>query len=173
MMMMPASVDTESVNSQVLRGHALTLDTKRGDFYFEYVVKEEDLNNSTHNVVKFSKSANGTYVGKLLDSNPRLAQREPHGIKYELDATDGKEYLYHTNNGWNDSYKPNGWNDPNPKTFVAKTDLSGVTIIWQTFLDADWAKAFPKYSRTRLTDVIPLPVSAVYQQCVYCVLCSA
>lgn len=162
MMVLPAAVDM-STNQADMRGHALTLDTKRGDFYFEYVVKQADLNNSTHNVIKFSKGANGTFVGTLLDSNPVLAQREPHGIKYELDATDANEYLYHTNNGWNDSYGEdigkNGWDDPNPHTFVAKTDLSSSKILWQTFMDADWAKRnnYPQYGRTRLTDVIPLP----------------
>ena len=91
------------------------------------------------------------------------AQREPHGIKYEKDPADGIEYLYHTNNGWNDSYGEdigkNGWDDPSPHTFVAKTDLGSGTVLWQTFLDADWAKknGYPKYGRTRLTDVIPLP----------------
>ena len=58
----------------MMRGHALTLDTKRGDFYFEYVVKGDDLTNKTHNVVKFSKAANGSYVGTMLNSDPRLAQ---------------------------------------------------------------------------------------------------
>ena len=70
---------------------------------------------------------------------------------------------YHTNNGWNDSYGEdigkNGWDDPNPHTFVAKTDLGSSNILWQTFLDADWAKRnnYTEYGRTRLTDVIPLP----------------
>jgi hypothetical protein len=105
MLVLPAAVDMSKTQAN-MRGHALTLDTKRGDFYFEYVVKQADLNNATHNVVKFSQNANGngTFVGTMLDSDPILAQREPHGIKYELDAADGKEYLYHTNNGWNDSY---------------------------------------------------------------------
>lgn len=45
----------------------------------------------------------GKFVGELLNSNPLLAQREPHGIKYEKDEKDGgKEYLYHTNPGWED-----------------------------------------------------------------------
>jgi len=162
MMVLPTAIDMRTTQAN-MRGHALTLDTKRGDFYFEYVVKQVDLNSTTHNVVRFSKDSHGTFVGELLDSNPILAQREPHGIKYELDATTDREYLYHTNNGWNDSYGEdigkNGWDDPNPKTFVAKTDLSSKTILWQTFLDADWAKKnnYPQYGRTRLTDVIPLP----------------
>jgi len=162
MMVLPSAIDMTATQAN-MRGHALTLDTKRGDFYFEYVVKQHDLNNQTHNVVKFVKGANGTFVGTLLNSNPILAQREPHGIKYELDAANGEEYLYHTNNGWNDSYGEdigkNGWNDPNPHTFVAKTDLSSSNILWQTFLDAEWAakNSYPQYGRTRLTDVIPLP----------------
>jgi len=163
MLLLPSAVDMSKTQAN-MRGHALTLDTKRSDFYFEYVVKQADLNNATHNVVKFVKSANGSYVGVMTNSNPILAQREPHGIKYELDAADGgKEYLYHTNNGWNDSYGEdigkNGWDDPNPHTFVAKTGLDSSNILWQTFLDADWAKKnnYTKYGRTRLTDVIPLP----------------
>lgn len=162
MMVLPHAVDMSSSQAN-MRGHALTLDTTRGDFYFEYVVKQADLNNQTHNVVRFTKNAAGIHVGTLINSNPILAQREPHGIKYEKDPTDGIEYLYHTNNGWNDSYGEdigkNGWDDPNPHTFVAKTDLSSGTILWQTFLDADWAKknGYPKFGRTRLTDVIPLP----------------
>ena len=164
MMVLPSAVDMTKHQAD-MRGHALTLDTKRGDFYFEYVVKQQDRNSSAHNVVRFSKGPgdDGKYVGTLLNSNPILAQREPHGIKYELDANNGKEYLYHTNNGWNDSYGEaigkNGWDDPNASAFIANTDLSSSTILWQTFLDAGWAKKnnYTKYSKTRLTDAIPLP----------------
>ena len=61
MMVLPSAIDMTATQAN-MRGHALTLDTKRGDFYFEYVVKQHDLNNQTHNVVKFVKGANGTYV---------------------------------------------------------------------------------------------------------------
>ena len=52
--------------------------------------------------------------------------------RYEFDDVTKHEYMYHTNNGWNDSYGEdigkNGWNDPNPKTFVAKTDLGMLSL---------------------------------------------
>ena len=60
------------------------------------------MTNTTHNVVKFSQDSAGKFVGVLTNSNPLLAQREPHGIKYEKDEKDGREYFYHTNPGWND-----------------------------------------------------------------------
>lgn len=93
-MVLPAAIDMSPFQA-MNRGHALTLDAKSGDFYFEYVVKEANLTNSTSNVVKFTKGPNGKYEGTLLKSNPALAQREPHGIKYEFDdkvcQTDNKE----------------------------------------------------------------------------------
>ena len=51
-----------SKNQAMNRGHALTLDTTRGDFYFEYVVKQEDLTDTSHNIVKFSADSTGTFV---------------------------------------------------------------------------------------------------------------
>ena len=51
------------------------------------------MTNTTHNVVKFSQDSAGKFVGVLTNSNPLLAQREPHGIKYEKDEKDGREYL--------------------------------------------------------------------------------
>ena len=51
MLQLPHAVDMSQGQAN-MRGHALTLDTARGDFYFEYVVKQADLNNATHNVVR-------------------------------------------------------------------------------------------------------------------------
>lgn len=37
--------------------------------------------------------------------------------------------------------------------FVAKTDLSSSTIIWQTFFDEKWTAKYPLFNKTRTTDV--------------------
>jgi hypothetical protein len=86
----------------------------------------------------------------VLNSNLKLAQREPHGIKHEYDNVTGEEYLYHTNTGWMDWWPSPQSQHPNATPFVAKTDLSAETILWQTFLTDELMG-----TKTRLTDVIP------------------
>jgi len=118
------------------------------------------LTDTSHNIVKFSADSTGKFVGELLNSNPLLAQREPHGIKYEKDEKDGgKEYLYHTNPGWEDWWPSPQSQHAGAEPAVVKTDLSGETILWRTVLDQKWALShnYTAFNKTRLTDVIPLP----------------
>ena len=57
----------------------------------------------------------------------------------------------HTNTGWVDWWASPQSHHPNATAFVAKTDLSGKHILWQTFLEdlSPWATKYG-FNKTRL-----------------------